>query len=161
MMSQYLIAQLEDTPNVFIRTGATITEAIGQESLEGLRVTDGRSGEEEVLPAFALFIFIGATARTEWLDGAVERDRNGYILTGPDVMRAGKRPVGWDQRRDPFLLESSTAGVFVAGDIRFRSVKRIASAVGEGSMAVQFVHGHLASRVLGPPPLEPAAIAAG
>ncbi len=156
MMSQYLIAQMENTPNVTIRAGVTVTEALGEDRLEALRVSDRSSGEEEVVPAFALFIFIGATARTDWLDGIVERDKHGYILTGPDVMRSGKRPAGWDQRRDPFLLESSTSGIFVAGDIRFRSVKRIASAVGEGSMAVQFIHGHLASRVLGPAPQEPA-----
>lgn len=161
-MSQYLISRLESTPNVEIRSRAMVQEALGEDRLEALRIQDTASGEEEVLPAFALFVFIGAKARTEWLDGVVERDRNGYILTGPDVMRDGKRPRGWTQRRDPFLLESSTAGVFVAGDVRHRSVKRIASAVGEGSMAVQFVHGHLASRALGHRPLEaPAALAAG
>jgi thioredoxin reductase (NADPH) len=155
-MSQYLIAQLESTPNVEIRTGVTVLEAMGGDRLERLRVHDAGTGEEEILDAFALFIFIGATARTEWLEGLVERDNQGYVLTGPDVMRNGKRPPGWDQRRDPFLLESSTPGIFVAGDVRHRSVKRIASAVGEGSMAVQFIHGHLASRVLGPRPPEPA-----
>jgi len=159
-MSQYLVTQLRNTPNVRIRTGATVLEAVGEDRLETLRVLDEASGREEWVDAFALFVFIGATARTEWLDGVVDRDRNGYILTGPDVMREGKRPPGWDQRRDPFLLEGSTSGIFVAGDVRHRSVKRIASAVGEGSMAVQFVHGHLASRVLGPRPAEPA-LAAG
>lgn len=154
--SQYLVNQLQDTPNVHIRTGVTVQEVLGENRLEGLRVLDGASGRQEVLDAFALFVFIGATARTEWLDGVVDRDRNGYLLTGPDVMRDGKRPPGWDQRRDPFLLESKTPGVFVAGDVRHRSVKRIASAVGEGSMAVQFVHGHLASRVLGRRPPNPA-----
>jgi thioredoxin reductase (NADPH) len=161
-MSQYLISRLESTPNVEIRSRAMVKEALGEDRLEALRIQDTASGEEEVLPAFALFVFIGAKARTEWLEGVVERDRNGYILTGPDVMREGKRPRGWTQRRDPFLLESSTAGIFVAGDVRHRSVKRIASAVGEGSMAVQFVHGHLASRALGHRPIEaPAAMAAG
>jgi len=155
-MSQYLIAQLEHITNVRIRTGATVLEAIGTDRLEALRVQDAAAGGEETLRASALFIFIGATARTGWLDGVVQRDKQGYILTGPDVMPDGKRPPGWDQRRDPFLLESSVPGVFVAGDVRHRSVKRIASAVGEGSMAVQFVHGHLASRVLGPRPPEPA-----
>jgi thioredoxin reductase (NADPH) len=149
-MSRYLITQLEETPNVEIRTGVTVLEALGQDRLEALRVRDAATSREEMLPAFALFIFIGATARTEWLDGVLERDAKGYIHTGPDVMRQGERPRGWKERRDPFLLESSTPGVFVAGDVRHRSVKRIASAVGEGSMAVQFVHGHLASRVLAP-----------
>jgi thioredoxin reductase (NADPH) len=155
-MSQYLISQLANIPNVQIRAGATVLEAIGTDRLEALRVRDAAAGREDTLRASALFIFIGATARTEWLDGVVQRDRQGYVLTGPDVMVDGKRPPSWDQRRDPFLLESSVSGVFVAGDVRHRSVKRIASAVGEGSMAVQFVHGHLASRVLGPRPPEPA-----
>jgi thioredoxin reductase (NADPH) len=149
-MSQYLIDRLEEIPNVHVRTGVSVLEALGDERLETLRVRESASGEEEVLPAYALFVFVGATARTDWLDGVVERDRNGYVLTGPDVMRDGKRPRGWTERRDPFLLEASAPGIFVAGDIRHGSVKRIASAVGEGSMAVQFVHGHLASRALAP-----------
>lgn len=151
-MSQYLIDRLKEIPNVFVRTGVTVLEALGDERLETLRVGDSASGAEETLPAYALFVFVGASARTDWLAGVVERDRNGYVLTGPDVMGDGKRPRGWTERRDPFLLESSAAGIFVAGDIRHRSVKRIASAVGEGSMAVQFVHGHLASRALAPRP---------
>jgi thioredoxin reductase (NADPH) len=151
-MSRYLIDRLEEIPNVSVRTGATVQEALGGERLEALRVRDSASGDEEILPAYALFVFVGATARTDWLDGVVERDRNGYLLTGPDVIRDGKRPRGWTERRDPFLLEASAPGIFVAGDIRHRSVKRIASAVGEGSMAVQFVHGHLASRALAPRP---------
>jgi len=159
-MSSYLETQLEETPNVRIRLGVNVLEAVGENHLEALRVKDEDAPVEEILPAFAVFIFIGATARTDWLEGVVARDRNGYILTGPDVMSDGKRPPGWDQRRDPFLLEASTPGIFVAGDVRHRSVKRIASAVGEGSMAVQFVHGHLASRVLGRRPQAPA-LAAG
>lgn len=149
-MSQYLIDQLEEISNVHIRTGVKVLEAKGGERLETLTIQDPASDQVEVLPAYALFVFVGATARTEWLDGTVERDRKGFILTGPHVMKDGKRPFGWTERRDPFLLEASTPGIFVAGDVRHRSVKRIASAVGEGSMAVQFVHGHLASRVLAP-----------
>jgi len=146
-MSQYLIDRLAEIPNVRIRTGTTLLEAKGDHHLESLLIQN-EEGLQEIHPASALFVFIGATARTEWLDGVVERDRQGYILTGPEVMAGGKRPPGWTERRDPFLLESSTPGIFVAGDIRHRSVKRIASAVGEGSMAVQFVHGHLTSRSL-------------
>jgi thioredoxin reductase (NADPH) len=157
-MSKYLIAQLHETPNVRVRTGVKLVEAAGSHRLETLRIHDAGSGEEEDLSAYALFVFIGETARTEWLDGIVDRDSRGYVLTGPDVMQSGKRPRGWTERRDPFLLESSVAGVFVAGDVRHRSVKRIASAVGEGSMAVQFVHGHLASRALGPRPAQPASV---
>lgn len=147
-MSRYLIAELEATPNVRLRTGVTVVEAMGQDRLEALKVLDASSGREETVPAYALFVFIGATARTEWLEGTLDLGPKGYILTGPDVMREGRRPKGWTERRDPFLLESSVPGIFVAGDVRHGSVKRIASAVGEGSMAVQFVHGHLASRVL-------------
>jgi thioredoxin reductase (NADPH) len=147
-MSRYLIDRLEEIPNVHVRTSVKVLEALGDERLEAVRVRDSASGEEETLPAYALFVFVGATARTDWLDGVVERGRNGYVLTGPDVMRGGERPRGWTERRDPFLLEASAPGIFAAGDIRHRSVKRIASAVGEGSMAVQFVHGHLASRAL-------------
>ncbi len=147
-MSHYLIAQLEKTPNIRVRTGVTILEALGDDHLEAVRVLTDATREEETLQAFALFVFIGAVARTEWLEGLVGRDPRGYLLTGMDVMTNGARPRGWTERRDPFLLESRTPGVFVAGDVRHRSVKRIASAVGEGSMAVQFVHGHLASRGL-------------
>jgi thioredoxin reductase (NADPH) len=149
-MSHYLIQQLEEIPNVHIRTGVKVLDAHGEDRLESLRIQDSAADREETVPAYAVFVFIGATARTEWLEGVVERDRNGYILTGPHVMEEGKRPPGWTERRDPFLLETSTPGIFAAGDVRHRSVKRIASAVGEGSMAVQFVHGHLASRVLAP-----------
>jgi thioredoxin reductase (NADPH) len=147
-MSQYLIDRLHEIPNVHIRTGVTVKEVAGEERLETVTVQEAGTDREEVLPACALFVFIGAKARTEWLDGTVERDRQGYVLTGASVMKDGKRPRHWTERRDPFLLESSTAGIFVAGDVRHRSVKRIASAVGEGSMAVQFVHGHLASKNL-------------
>lgn len=147
-MSQYLIDRLAEIPNVRVRTGIALQEVLGEDRLEALKVMDMGTGEAEVLPAYALFVFIGASARTEWLEGVVERDRRGFILTGSAVMKDGKRPPGWTERRDPFLLESSVPGIFAAGDIRSRSVKRIASAVGEGSMAVQFVHGHLASKAL-------------
>jgi thioredoxin reductase (NADPH) len=90
-----------------------------------------------------LFVFIGAAPMTGWLDGLVERDERGFILSGPDLMRDGKRPGGWRPERDPFLLETSVPGIFVAGDVRYGSIKRCASAVGEGSIAVQFVHRYL------------------
>ena len=93
----------------------------------------------------ALFVFIGQTPRTDWLEAAVLRDRAGFVLSGREVLDGGKPPPGWGTDREPFLLEASVPGVFVAGDVRYRSVKRIASAVGEGSMAVQFVHQYLAT----------------
>jgi thioredoxin reductase (NADPH) len=144
-MSQYLIDQLKATPNITVRTRVSVTAAHGAGNLESLTLTDADSGAAEDVQAAALFVFIGALPRTDWLDGLVERDRAGFILTGPDLMREGKRPHGWMLGRDPYWLESSVPGIFAAGDVRARSVKRIASAVGEGSMAVQFVHQYLGS----------------
>jgi len=128
-----------------VRTQAQVTAAQGTQNLEAVTITDSDTGVVETLPAAALFVFIGALPRTDWLGDLVERDRAGFILSGPDLMREGKRPRGWSLGRDPYWLESSVPGIFVAGDVRARSVKRIASAVGEGSMAVQFVHQYLAS----------------
>jgi thioredoxin reductase (NADPH) len=96
-----------------------------------------------VVPAAALFIFIGAAPNTDWLQDTLERDPKGFILSGIDLMRRGRPWRGWNLERDPFWLEASVPGVFVAGDVRHRSIKRVASAVGEGSMCVQFVHQHL------------------
>ena len=108
-----------------------------------LVIANGATGEIEHVPASALFVFIGAQPRTEWLDGLVERDSHGFVLTGPDLVRKGKRPHGWSLDRDPYLLESSVPGIFVAGDVRHGSVKRVASGVGEGSVAISFVHQYL------------------
>jgi thioredoxin reductase (NADPH) len=96
------------------------------------------------VPTSALFIFIGAAPRTDWLEGTVQRDRYGFIPTGPELLREGRRPRGWDADREPFLLEASVPGVFAAGDVRSGSVKRVASGVGEGAIAVSFVHQYLA-----------------
>jgi thioredoxin reductase (NADPH) len=144
-MSQYLIDQIKATPNIAVHTQAQVTAAQGAQTLEAVSITDSGTGAVETIPAAALFIFIGALPRTDWLGDLVERDRAGFILSGPDLIREGKRPRGWSLGRDPYWLESSVPGIFVAGDVRARSVKRIASAVGEGSMAVQFVHQYLAS----------------
>ncbi|HET9541127.1 MAG TPA: FAD-dependent oxidoreductase, partial [Candidatus Limnocylindria bacterium] len=144
-MSQYLIDQMAAIENIEVRLSSSITEVRGETHLTGATLT-GPEGSEE-LDLAALFIFIGQQPRTEWLEGTVERDRAGFVLTGQNLLEEGKRknPTGWGLNREPFLLESSMPGVFVAGDVRFRSVKRIASAVGEGSMAVQFVHQYLAT----------------
>jgi thioredoxin reductase (NADPH) len=103
------------------------------------------TGDAQKISTNSLFIFIGAQPCTEWLAGVIERDEKGFLLTGPDLMHDGKPPRGWPLERDPWLLEASTPGIFVAGDVRYRSIKRVASGVGEGSNAVQFVHQYLST----------------
>ncbi len=147
-MSQYLIDQIGEVPNIEVRFQTQVTALNGDDHLAACTLTcDTGAGEptSETLPLSALFVFIGQLPRTEWLTGEVGRDEAGFIPTGPAVMVEGRRPEGWAADRDPFLLESSMPGVFAAGDVRARSVKRIASAVGEGSMAIQFVHQYLAT----------------
>ncbi len=144
-MSRYLTERVERAENIEVLTRTEVTGLLGGDSLEGVLVRDGRSGRERGLPAAALFVFVGAKACTGWLEGALELDKHGFVLTGaslrsPTTSRAGSYS-GPD--RDPFLLETSLPGVFAAGDVRSRSVKRVASAVGEGSTAVQFVHQYL------------------
>ncbi|MDX6564561.1 MAG: thioredoxin reductase, partial [Gaiellales bacterium] len=137
-MSHYLIEQIAALPNVVVRTGTSPVAAEGEDGrLRRVRVRDAE-GSESALAADACFVFIGASPRTDWLDGVVARDEKGFILSGPEV-----RDAGWPLTRDPFLLETSVPGVFVAGDVRARSIKRVASAVGEGSMAVSLVHQYL------------------
>ena len=144
-MSAYLVEQLRERPNVRIRLNSSVAEVHGTEGLDAITMEDAAAGTREELPVKALFLFIGALPRTEWLEGIVERDKPGFIVTGPALARASDgRVPGWPLARDPFLLETSVPGIFAAGDVRSRSVKRIASGVGEGSMAVQFVHQHLA-----------------
>jgi thioredoxin reductase (NADPH) len=141
-MSQYLIEQMEAIPNIEVRLRTEITAVRGETHLGGMTVT-GPEGPED-LDLAAAFIFIGQQPRTEWLEGVVLRDSGGFVLTGSAIGEVVKPVPGWGLAREPFLLESSLPGVFCAGDVRHRSVKRIASAVGEGSMAVQFVHQYLA-----------------
>lgn len=143
-MSQYLINDIAQTPNIQVQYGAQVVEVHGNEKLEAISVACLQSGTVEVVPAHSLFVFIGAAPRTEWLEGFVARDDRGFILTGPDLSRQGKRPSGWTADREPFLLETSVPGVFAVGDVRHGSIKRVASGVGEGSIAIQFVHAHLA-----------------
>jgi len=140
-MSEYLVRQIEDRDNIEVRHNSSVVEASGGEHLEEISIQDSASGETETVPAHSLFVFIGAAPRTDWLEGVVERDGRGFILSGPDLSENGRRPKGWD--RDPYLLETSVPGIFVAGDVRHGSIKRCASAVGEGSIAVQFVHQYL------------------
>jgi thioredoxin reductase (NADPH) len=144
-MSQYLVEQIRQTPNIHVELNSKVTEAFGTERLEAISIYCSTSGETQKVAAVSLFIFIGAAPQTEWLHGAVERDERGFILTGADLIRAGKPPRTWSIEREPWLLEASVPGIFVAGDVRFRSIKRVASGVGEGANAVQFVHQYLGS----------------
>jgi thioredoxin reductase (NADPH) len=142
-MSEYLVTQIEDKDNIEVRLNTNVVAVEGEEHLESISVKNGATGETETAPASSLFIFIGAAPKTDWLDGVVECDERGFILSGPDLSKNGKRPKGWKLDRDPFLLETNVPGVFVAGDVRHGSIKRCASAVGEGSIAVQFVHQYM------------------
>jgi thioredoxin reductase (NADPH) len=141
-MSKYLIDQIAGTSNIEVRAQCQVLEAYGDKRLSCLKVC-GPEGEETV-PANGLFIFIGAAPNTDWLPDTIMRDGNGFLLSGPDLKVDGKMAKGWTQNRDPYLLETSQAGVFVAGDVRRSSIKRVASAVGEGSISVQFIHQYLA-----------------
>jgi thioredoxin reductase (NADPH) len=142
-MSYYLIRQIHDAPNIEVRPRTQVVGAAGHEHLERLGLCDTRAGTVEEVPASFLFVFIGASPCTQWLDGVIARDPNGFLLTGPDLLVGGKRPSGWPLDRDPYYLEGSVPGVFAAGDVRANSVKRVASAVGEGAMAIQLVHRYL------------------
>lgn len=142
-MSQYLIDQVKETSNIRLWTHASVAEVHGDTHLEEISVLCSDTGKTERVPASAMFIFIGALPRTTWLGDVVERDERGFILTGPDLMRDGERIKGWTLDRDPFLLETNVPGVFAVGDVRHGSVKRVASGVGEGSVAVQFIHQYL------------------
>jgi len=142
-MSQYLIDQIQRTPNIQLWAHASVAEAHGDGHLEELSILCSDTGKIERVPASSMFIFIGALPRTDWLKDVVERDDRGFILTGPDLLWNGQRPKGWTLDRDPFLLETNVPGLFAVGDVRHGSVKRVASGVGEGSVAVQFIHQYL------------------
>jgi thioredoxin reductase (NADPH) len=142
-MSSYLVDQIEATPNISVRPCTTVAEAHGTDHLEGLTLLDATTGEKEQVSTQWLFVFIGAEPRTDWLHESVLRDEHGFVFAGPDLLTEGERPAGWPLDRDPYHLETSVPGVFVAGDVRADSVKRVASAVGEGAMAVMLVHRYL------------------
>jgi thioredoxin reductase (NADPH) len=155
-MSQYLVERINEAENIQVRTHVAVSEVHGESSLEAVSIRDLGTGNLERLPARAAFVFIGAAPRTAWLDGALQVDAGGFVLSGVDLRReGGKHPRGWLAERDPFWLETSIAGVFVAGDLRHQATKRVASAVGEGAMAVQFVHQHLRGPAPAQRPLAP------
>jgi thioredoxin reductase (NADPH) len=142
-MSHYLIDQIQNTSNIEIWTNVEVIEAHGDDRLESISLHNIETDQTDVIPAAALFIFIGAVPHSELVEGVVERDQHGFILTGQDLIHDGKKPKGWILQRDPYLLESSVSGIFAAGDIRFGAVRRVASAVGEGAIAVSLVHQYL------------------
>jgi len=146
-MSEYLIKEVEQAPNVTVRLGVELVDGEGEGRLDAVLIRDRATGTTERIATSALFVLIGAEPRTGWLEGVVARNRQGYLLTGHDLLHDGRPPQGWPLLRPPFLLETSLPGVFAAGDVRFRSVKRVASAVGEGATAVQLVHQYLAEQV--------------
>src|SRR5260370_1335113 len=137
-MSHYLIEQIDKTPNIEVWTHTSVIEVHGDTHLSDITIQRAVTTEVEKLPASSLFIFIGAQPRTEWLDGLIKRDERGFILSGPDLLKDGKKPEGWTLDRDPGLLETNVPGVFVVGDVRHGSVKRVASGVGEGAGVVPF-----------------------
>jgi thioredoxin reductase (NADPH) len=142
-MSYYLIQQIAAVPNISVRSCTEVVGAAGNEHLEQLILRDNTTGQTETVNAQFLFVFIGAAPRTDWLDGVVLRDVRGFVVAGPDLAVGGEQPRGWSLERAPYHLETSLPGVFAAGDVRFQSAKRVASAVGEGAMAVMLVHRYL------------------
>ncbi|MEV7140521.1 FAD-dependent oxidoreductase [Streptomyces tauricus] len=142
-MSHYLIEQITNAPNISVRTGTVVDAVHGSDHLEQLTLRDLASGHTELVDAQWMFVFIGAAPLTDWLDGTVLRDERGFIVAGPDLAVGGESPPDWELDRPPYHLETNVPGVFVAGDARAESAKRVASAVGEGAMAVMLVHRYL------------------
>lgn len=142
-MSTYLIDQIRQTPNIDVQVRTQVVAAQGSDRLESLTLRNDVTGQDSVVPAAALFLFIGAVPHSQLAAGVVACNNAGFILTGQDLLRDGKRPAGWKLKRDPYLLETSVPGIFAAGDIRQGAVRRVASAVGEGAIAVSLVHQYL------------------
>jgi thioredoxin reductase (NADPH) len=142
-MSEYLIREITATPNIAVRHSTVVTGGTGTSFLESLTLRDRVSAATETVPAAALFVLIGAEPRTQWLPTDVSRDQYGFVLTGTDLISGGRAQDRWPLQRPPMLLESSLPGVFAAGDVRCGSVKRVASAVGEGSAAIRLTHDYL------------------
>jgi len=142
-MSQYLEDQIAATKNIEVRLNSSVIAVEGSDRCETITIQDNKTCSTETVPASALLIYAGAVPRTDWLAGVVERDAQGYVVSGQHLMLEGKRPTGWTLERDPFYLETSVPGIFVAGDVRHRSAKGVTSGVGEGAMAVKLVHQYL------------------
>jgi thioredoxin reductase (NADPH) len=142
-MSQYLVDQIYGTENIDVQTRTVVSAVHGTDRLDAVTVQNTDTGEENTIETPAMFIFIGAVPHTDMVAGVVERNSAGFILTGPDLVRDGKRPKGWKLKRDPYLLETNVPGIFAAGDVRQGAIRRVASAVGQGANAVNFVHQYL------------------
>jgi thioredoxin reductase (NADPH) len=142
-MSQYLIDQIDGTENISLMVNTEVTAVGGTDHLESITITNNTSGETETVPADAMFIFIGAVPHTDMVKDVVELDDAGFIYTGQDLIRDGRRPKDWTPRRDPFHMETSVPGIFAAGDVRHGVIRRVASAVGQGAVAVSLVHKYL------------------
>lgn len=143
-MSQYVIDQIHETNNIHVLLNSRVTEVRGENKLEFITITNAQTGQLQTFTSHGLYIFIGAVPHTDVLVGLIERDANGFILTGPDLIDGGReRPQGWTLKRQPFLLETNVPGIFAAGDVRHGSMKRVAASVGEGSIAVQLIHQYL------------------
>jgi len=142
-MSQYLENQIAATKNIEVKLNSSVTAVEGVDRCEKITIQNNKTGATETVSASALLIYAGAVPRTDWLAGMVERDAQGYLISGQHLMLDGKRPTGWTVDRDPFYLETSVPGIFVAGDVRHRSAKGVTSGVGEGAMAVKLVHQYL------------------
>ena len=144
-MSQYLVDQINGTENIEVLLRTEVVEVHGKDRLEAITITNNETGETQRVPAAAMLIFIGASPHSDMVAGVVERNAAGFILTGQDLIQDGRRPKGWALKRDPFLLETSVPGIFAAGDIRHGSVRRVSSAVGQGSVAISFIEQYLAT----------------
>jgi thioredoxin reductase (NADPH) len=142
-MSQYLIDQIESTDNIDVRCQTEVVEAIGEDRLEALDIIDKQTGKTGRLPAAAMFLFIGAVPHSEMVAGIVDCTPAGFVLTGPDLVQNGKKPRSWTLKRDPYLLETSVPGIFAAGDVQEGAIRRVASAVGQGAVAISLVHQYL------------------
>ncbi|UCC88138.1 MAG: FAD-dependent oxidoreductase [Anaerolineales bacterium] len=142
-MSQYLVDQIYGTPNIEVLTHTQVIEALGKERLEAITIENNETGQTQTLPAAAMFLFIGAAPHSDLVAGVVECNSAGFIITGPDLSENGRRPKRWKLKRDPYMLETSVPGIFAAGDIRQGAVRRVASAVGQGAIAISLVHQYL------------------
>jgi thioredoxin reductase (NADPH) len=143
-MSKYLVERIRNTKNIVVKTGHTVVGADGSGHLERIKIKNVKTGETETVPANGLFVFIGATPRTDWLENQIARDAEGFILSGVDCLESEGAPPGWPLERPPYQLETNKPGVFVAGDVRKGSVKRLTSAAGEGAQAVAYIFRHCA-----------------